>query len=204
MFNESVSWAAVILTLATSAAILVNRDWRILLGALAVQYLGAFWLVTRHLPLAMGSVKLIAGWMAVAVLGMTRINLTATEGGDRDQFYPRGSAFRLLLMGIVILVSAGGTPRIEAVIPGMGLPVIAAGLLLIGAGVAQLGITNDLLRVTVGLLSVLSGFEILYAAIESAILVTGLLAAVTLGLGVIGAYLITAGSVPLIAPEDEE
>lgn len=204
MFNEIVSWAAVILTLAASAAILVSRDWRILLGALAVQYLAAFWLVTRHLPLAMGSVKLIAGWMAVAVLGMTRINLTPTESRDRDEFYPRGSAFRLLLMGIVILVSAGATPRIEAVIPGMGLPVIAAGLLLIGAGVAQLGVTNDLLRVTVGLLSVLSGFEILYAAVESAILVTGLLAAVTLGLGVIGAYLITAGSVPLIAPGDEE
>ena len=204
MFNEIASWVVVILTLATSAAILVSRDWRILLGALAVQYLAVFWLVTRHLPLAMGSVKLIAGWMAVAVLGMTRINLPPTEGGDRDQFYPRGSAFRLLLMGIVIRVSAGGTPRIEAAIPGMGLPVIAAGLLLIGAGVAQLGVTNDLLRVSVGLLSVLSGFEILYAAIESAILVTGLLAAVTLGLGVIGSYLITAGSVPLIAPEDEE
>lgn len=204
MFVEIVSWAAVIITLATSAAILVSRDWRILLGALAVQYLAAFWLVTRHLPLAMGSVKLVAGWMSVAVLGMTRINLPPSEDGDQDRFYPRGSAFRLLLMGIVILVSAGATPRIEAVIPGMGLPVIAAGLLLIGAGVAQLGVTNDLLRVTVGLLSVLSGFEILYAAVESAILVTGLLAAVTLGLGVIGAYLITAGSVPLIAPGDEE
>lgn len=204
MLIDIVSWIAVILTLVTSAAILVSRDWRVLLGALAVQYLAVFWLVTRHLPLAMGSVKLIAGWMSVAVLGMTRINLTPTEEGEPDQFYPRGAAFRLLLMGIVILVSVGGTPRIEAAIPGMGLPVIAAGLLLMGAGVAQLGVTNDLLRVTLGLLSVLSGFEILYAAVESAILVTGLLAAVTLGLGVIGAYLITAGSVPLISPEDEE
>ncbi len=204
MFIEILSWIAVAMALATSAAILVSRDWRILLGALAIQYLAAFWLVTRHLPLAMGSVKLIAGWMSVAVLGMTRINLPPPEDGDQDRFYPRGSAFRLLLMGIVILVSAGGTPRIEAAIPGMGLPVVAAGLLLIGAGVAQLGVTNDLLRVAAGLLSLLSGFEILYAALESAILVTGLLAAVTLGLGGIGAYLITAGSVPLIAPEDEE
>ncbi|MCC6985033.1 MAG: hypothetical protein IT309_01265, partial [Anaerolineales bacterium] len=64
--------------------------------------------------------------------------------------------------------------------------------------------TNDLLRVTLALLSILAGFEILYAAVESAILVTGLLAAVNLGLGVVGSYLMTAGSVPLIAPEDEE
>jgi hypothetical protein len=43
-----------------------------------------------------------------------------------------------------------------------------------------------------GLLTVLSGFEILYAAVESSILITGLLAAVTLGLAVVGAYLLTA------------
>ncbi|MBI3165241.1 MAG: hypothetical protein HYZ24_11210 [Chloroflexi bacterium] len=204
MLLDILSWTAVLLTLTTSTTILISRDWRALLGALALQYLAAFWLVTRHLPLAMGSVKLIAGWMSVAVLGMTRINLTPVEDRDQDRFYPRGSAFRLLLMGIVILVSAGSAPRIEAAIPGMGLPVIAAGLLLVGAGLAQLGVTNDLLRVTLALLSILAGFEILYAAVESAILVTGLLAAVNLGLGVVGSYLMTAGSVPLIAPEDEE
>jgi hypothetical protein len=204
MLLDILSWTAVLLTLTTSTTILISRDWRALLGALALQYLAAFWLVTRHLPLAMGSVKLIAGWMSVAVLGMTRINLTPVEDRDQDRFYPRGSAFRLLLMGIVILVSAGSAPRIEAAIPGMGLPVIAAGLLLVGAGLAQLGVTNDLLRVTLALLSILAGFEILYAAVESAILVTGLLAAVNLGLGVVGSYLMTAGSVPLFAPEDEE
>jgi hypothetical protein len=204
MLLDILSWTAVLLTLTTSTTILISRDWRALLGALALQYLAAFWLVTRHLPLAMGSVKLIAGWMSVAVLGMTRINLTPVEDRDQDRFYPRGSAFRLLLMGIVILVSAGSAPRIEAAISGMGLPVIAAGLLLVGAGLAQLGVTNDLLRVTLALLSILAGFEILYAAVESAILVTGLLAAVNLGLGVVGSYLMTAGSVPLIAPEDEE
>lgn len=204
MIADIVSWAAVALALITSTSILVNRDWRILLGSLAVQYLAGFWLVTRHLPLAMGSVKLIVGWMAVAVLGMTRLNLSTPGQGEPDRHYPSGSAFRLLLMGVVILISVGGAARIEAAIPGMGLPVIAAGLLLIGAGVAQLGVTNDLLRVTIGLLTMLSGFEIIYAAVESAILVTGLLAAVNLGLGVIGSYLLIAGSVPLIAPGEEE
>lgn len=202
MVTDTVSWIAVGLALITSTAILISRDWRVSLGALAVQYLAAFWLVTRHLPLAMGSVKLIAGWMVIATLGMTRLSLMNLEQQEEDAFFPRGQWFRIALMGIVVLVAAGSAPRIEAAIPGLGLPVIAGSLLLIGGGVAHLGITSDLLRVILGLLTMLAGFEILYAAVESAILVTGLLAAVNLGLGILGSYLLIAGSSPL-ENEDE-
>lgn len=202
MIAEIVSWIAVGFAFITATTILISRDWRLSLGALAIQYLSAFWLVTRHLPLAIGSVKLIAGWMVVAILGMTRLSLTNPE--EEETFFPRGRSFRIALMGIVALVAAGATPRVEAAIPGLGLPVIAGGLLLIGGGVAHLGVTNDHLRVTLGLLTMLSGFEIIYAAVESAILVTGLLAVVNLGLGVLGSYLLVAGSVPLVTGEEEE
>ena len=202
MFTEIISWVAVAIILVVTTTILISRDWRVSLGALAIQYLAAFWLVSRHLPFAMGSVKLITGWMVVAILGMTRLNLSNTEQGEQDAFFPRGASFRVILMFIVALVAAGSAPRIEAAIPGLGLPVIAGGLLLIGAGVAHLGVTSDLLRVILGLLTMLSGFEILYAAVESAILVTGLLAAINLSLGVLGSYLLTAGSVPLTAEEE--
>ena len=73
MAIDIVSWIAVGLILVTSTTMLINRDWRISLGALAVQYLAAFWLMTRHLPFVMGSAKLITGWMVVAALGMTRL-----------------------------------------------------------------------------------------------------------------------------------
>ncbi len=202
MAIETISWIAVGLSFAASTAILISRDWRISLGALAVLYLAAFWLVTRHLPLAMGSVKLIAGWMVVATLGMTRLHLGAPNEPQEDPFWSHGRWFRMILMGIVGLIAAGASLRIEAAIPGMGLPVIAGGLILIGAGVAHLGATSDILRVTLGLLTLLAGFEILYAALESAILVTGLLAIVTLGLGILSSYLMIAGSSPLEGEED--
>lgn len=202
MIAEIVSWTAVGLTLATSTAIIISRDWRVSLGALGLQYLAVFWLVTRHLPFAMGSVKLIVGWMVVATLGMTRLGLTNLEKEEQDPFWLRGQWFRVILMGIVALVTVGSTLRIEAAIPGLGLPVIAGSLLLIGAGVVQLGVTSDLLRVTLGLLTILAGFEILYAAVESAILVTGLLAVINLGLGVTGSYLLLAGSSPLESEEE--
>ncbi|MEN9564191.1 MAG: hypothetical protein RIR73_2435, partial [Chloroflexota bacterium] len=194
MVSDIISWAAVTLSLITSVIILLSRDWRISLGALALQYLAAFWLVSQHLPLAMGSVKLITGWMVVAILGMTRLNLTQVGQGELDTFQPNNGAFRIALMGIVTIAAFGTAPQVEASIPGLGLPVIIGGLLLIGSGVAHLGVTNDLLRISLGLLTILSGFEILYAAVESAILVTGLLAAINLGLGILGSYLLMAGS----------
>jgi hypothetical protein len=200
MFPEIVSWIAVALILVTATVMLINTDWRISLGALALQYLALLWLVTRHLPFAMGSAKLITGWMVVAILGMTRLGLTNVE--DEESFFPRGQAFRIALMGIVALVTAGAAPSIETAIPGLGLPVIAGGLLLIGGGIIHLGVTTNLLRVILGLLTMLAGFEILYAGIESAILVTGLLAVVNLGLGIVGSYLLLAGSTPLESDED--
>lgn len=197
---EIVSWVAVALILFTATTMLIHSDWRITLGALALQYLAMFWLVTRHLPFAMGSVKLITGWMVVVILGMTRLGLTNIE--EEESFFPRGQAFRLALMSVVALVAAGASTRIETSIPGLGLPVIVGGLLLIGGGIIHLGLTTNILRVILGLLTMLAGFEILYAAIESAILVTGLLAVVNLGLGVIGSYLMLAGSTPLESEED--
>ena len=202
MAVEIVSWVAVALIFVTATAMLISRDWRISLGALAILYLAAFWLVARHLPFAMSTAKLIAGWMVVATLGMTRLSLTEAEGQEQDTFFPRGIGFRITLMGIVALVTAGAAPNVEAAIPGMGIPVIAGGLLLIGGGVVHLGVTSDVLRAILGLLTLLAGFEILYAAVESAILVTGLLAVVNLGLGILGSYLLVEGSSPLESEEE--
>jgi hypothetical protein len=202
MAIDIISWIAVGVILGTSTVLLLDRDWRLSLGALAVQYAAAFWLVTRHLPFVMGSAKLITGWMVVAALGMTRLGLPSVEDEKGESFLPRGQWFRVILVCVVAFVTAGATPRIESTIPGLGWQVIAGSLLLIGAGVVHLGVTSDTLNVIFGLLTMLTGFEILYAAIESSILVTGLLAFTNLGLGIVGSYLLIAGNFP-IEKEDE-
>ena len=48
------------------------RDWRWSIILLALQYLGMFVLTLQHWPLSMASVKVVAGWMSAAILGMTR------------------------------------------------------------------------------------------------------------------------------------
>lgn len=190
MWIEIITWTAVAVSLMAATGLLISRDWRWSLSLLAIQYIATFWLVSRHWPLGMASVKLVSGWMATAALGMTRLAVPATE--NNKSMWPEGRWFRIFLAGIVALLTAASTPRVEAVIPGLGLQVIAGGLLLAGIGLVQLGLTSDILRVILALLTLLSGFEILYAGVESSILVAGLLAFVNLGLALTGSYLMLA------------
>lgn len=203
MIEKLFSWFVVALILIASGTIIVNRDWRMQLGALALQYFAAFWLVTRHLPFAMGSAKLVTGWMVVAALAMTRLSLSTTATEDSEDSDSRGQWFPIILIGIVALVTLGATTRIESAVPGMGLPVIAGGLLLIGTGLLHLSITADILRVIMGLLTLLTGFEIIYASVESSILVAGLLTVINLGLGLVGSYLLIADASSNVRIEEE-
>jgi len=190
MLNSFLSWAAVLIILITSSGLLLSRNWRWSLGLLAVQYLGSFWLVTRHWPLGMAAVKLVTGWMAIAALAMTLLALSQKDQAE-EQFLPQGIFFRLFASGLTALVVLAASPRIEAVTPGLGLPVIAGSLLPIGMGLLLLGSTSDIFRVVLGLLTMLTGFETLYAAVEGSVLVAGLLAVVDLGLALVGTYLIS-------------
>jgi hypothetical protein len=81
------------------------------------------------------------------------------------------------------------TPFIVALVP-MPFTLGMGAILLIGMGLLHLGMTTRPLRVLIGLLTMLSGFDLLYAAVENSVLVAGLLAVVTLGLALVGAYLL--------------
>lgn len=189
MVTLVISWIAVLLLALTAAGSLISRDWRWNLGLLAGQYLAAFWLITQHWPIGMASVKLVTGWMATAALGMTRLGLTQVEQ-EQTTFWPQGRVFRLFGAGIVGVVAFAAGPQVESLNPGIGLPVIVGGLLLAGMGLLHLGITSEILRVVIGLLTFLCGFEIIYAAVESSILVAALLAVANLGLALTGSYLL--------------
>jgi len=169
------------------------RDWRWLISLLALQYAGVFILTLQHWPLGMSAVKVIAGWMSAAILGMTRSNII-DEQNDTTHTLPQGRLFRLIAASIVSLIVVSGTPLVHDMLADAGLAVSAGGLLLIGMGLLHLGVTDRILQVTIGLMTVLAGFEILYSAVESSTLVAALLAVVNLGLGLAGSYLLIAAN----------
>jgi hypothetical protein len=183
-------WFAVILLGVTSVGLLLSKDWRISLGSLGIQYIGVLWLVAQHWPVSMASIKLITGWMAIAILGITRLGSTQSED-LLEEFWSQGRLFRLIAAGFIFVIVIAVTSRIDEIVPGIGLEVISGSLLLIGMGLLQLGISSQPMRVILGLLTVISGFEILYAALESSLLVAALLSVVSLGLALAGAYLLS-------------
>ena len=191
----TIAWIAVAIILITSTGLLIARDWRWSLILLATQYFCMFILTLQHWPVGMASVKLVAGWMSAAILGMTRSSFRAQDF-EESGLWPRGRLFRLFAAGMVLWIVLATTPSVDTIMADAGYAVTGGSLLLIGMGLLHLGITDYNLRVVIGLMTVLSGFEILYSAVEGSILVAALLAVVNLGLALVGAYLMTAENAP--------
>ena len=195
MSAVSLSTVGVAILLITSLTLLLSRDWRLGIGALGVQYLGVFLLVSVTWPVNLAVIKLVAGWMAGAVMGLTYVS--SGLGRNETKIWPTERLFRLLAAALVILVVLSLTPQTVDWVPNIGPFQVAGGLLLIGMGIMHHALTEHSLQALLGLMTALSGFEILYAAVESSALVAGLLAVVNLGIGLTGAYL-------LISPELEQ
>ncbi len=197
---------ATILISVTTLVLIISSDWRLSLLALAFQYVGVFVLILGFWPFEMAAVKLVAGWMAAALLGMAISNLPLPKTQeDSDQgrqawlgvekvgmTIPAGRIVSLLATGLVWLVVITFAPQVINFAPEVGYLQAVASLLLIGMGLLQLGFSSRPFPCIVALLTLLSGTELLYAAVELSTLVAGLLAGVTLALALVGAYLLQA------------
>jgi hydrogenase-4 membrane subunit HyfE len=195
---------AVLLLLITSFTLLSKPDWRWSMLALYLQYLGVFILVASAWPTVMAASRLVAGWIAGAVIGMALVSLPertlAQETGRsaasamEDRRVPQdlltGRLFRLLAAALVVLIVLSIFNPVMNWTPGLSVGQALGGLTLIGMGLLQLGFTARTFHTILGLLTLLSGFQILYAAVVTSALVAGLLAVVDLGLALVGAYLL--------------
>jgi hypothetical protein len=182
---------AVILVSLTAVYILASRDWRYCIAALVVQYIGVFLLVYASWPVELAITKMVAGWMAGAILAMAMTSLPGNlrEVGQSIKF---GPFFRFFAAAILTLAISSLMRHSESWLSMISTPIRWGSFMLVAIGLLQISLTSYPLRVIMGLLTVLSGFEIIYAAIETSTLVTGLLAGVNIGLALVGAYLLIA------------
>jgi hypothetical protein len=193
MTPEWLLFLAVTLVSLTALGLLISQDWRWNIATLAVQYIGVLILVSPSWPLELAVTKMIAGWMAGAVLGVAVAN-TPDGLPKASPTVTSERVFRLIAAGLVALVMFSTVPLSTSWFVQISTASRWGGFILVGMGLLQLGFTNHPLRVTLGLLTILSGFEILYAAIETSTLVAGLLAGINLGLALVCAYLLVAPS----------
>lgn len=186
--SSVILYAAVIVVGMTSVTLLVNRDWRWSVLSLAVQYLGVFVLVWVSWPIEMAAAILVVGWMAGAALGSAHISPRKTEV---EQSWPSSLIFRLLGAGLVLVVSVTIVPVVQGSVPSAQTAQVWGCVILIGMGLLHLGMTASPFRVILGLLTLLSGFEIIYSSVETSLLVAGLLSVISLGLALVGGYMLS-------------
>lgn len=194
---ELLAYPAVFLLGAAALSILIMDDWRVIVAGLVIQYIGVFALTAMSWPVQLAAVKFVAGFMAAIVLGMARLAVLRAVNKDVEQNMGEPQTglsralFRLLGAGMVLVTVASLAETGTRWVPGIQVQQIVGGTILVGLGLLRLGYTANPFRLFAALLTVLAGYEIVYASVESSLLVAGLLAGVNLGLALVGAYLIT-------------
>lgn len=172
----------------TAAILLASRNWRVSISALGAQYLGVFLLISLSWPIEYAIVKLVAGWIGAAVLGMGLVEQTETWKDELGKWLS-GTIFRIFLAGFVVFMASILTPGMARLIVRASALQVFGALSLIGLGLVHLGLTAISTRIILSLLTILSGFEVFYATMETSLLVNALLAVNTLGIALVGAYL---------------
>jgi len=186
---EMYSLQALILLSISVLMLLVSYDWRLLIGALGLMYVGIFMLVSGSYTLEMAVVKLITGWISASVLGISIFSETI-----RNHYTIHYSIseiiFRISAAGLIGLVTVSISPGVLELIREASPEQVIGGVILLGMGLLHLGFSGQPLNTVIGLLILFGGFEILYSTIESSILVNGLLAIINLSIALVGAYLL--------------
>lgn len=191
MSFEIFALPAVILMGLASLILLISYDWRLSVSALGAIYVGVFVLAAFSWPLEMAVVKLVTGWISASVLGLGLVNLPNTWY-QPGRYWPSEIIFRLSVAGLAGLVAVSVTPNIQNWLLDATYEQVLGGTILVSMGILQLGLTTQPVRTVFGILVIFAGFEILYASVETSVLVAGFLAVINMGIALVGAYLLVA------------
>lgn len=171
-----------------------DRIWLLIL--LTAQYFLSAWLMLGSVqPVTSGAI-LLAGVLSALMLFLTVRSVRIQRFEPYELAFPSNVLFRVAV-GVLGILASIGALRAEIVqLAGLDSMFILGALFALFSGFMQLGVTRSPLRVAVGLLTMLSGFSIVYVAIEPSLAVVALLALVHLGIALTCSYVLlqVAGS----------
>jgi hypothetical protein len=202
---------AVLIGLLIAAALLVILvNWRLLIVALALQYILVGLMLTRVVPIELAAVKTLVGIMICPVLYITarrvnwgRLEEEVEEDGAPAQRPQRrwwhilsaGWPVRAIVAVLALAISTGLASRsplsIVTDVP-LSRDLTTGALSVMLLGLINAALAENPLKVGMGLLSILAGFELLYTAVEPTLTIVGLLGLTNLFLALAIAYLTTA------------
>ena len=168
-----------------SGAILILTDWRWKMAGLAVIQLLGFILILQIWPIALASVKLISGWMGIAVMSATM----ASTGELRiSETLTSARVFKLMLAAFSWIVIAASVERLNSWLP-IPYTNLFIGLVFFFCGIFYFSQEREIIGIAIGLLIFLSGFDVIYSSLEGSALVTGIYGLIVILVSIISSYL---------------
>lgn len=181
---SNIAVIAVLILIITTTVLLLINQWRWMSIAWAFQVFSVFWLTTLSWSISESIVKLLGGWITIAIVSSTHPDSMLE---NEKESISTGFGFRFLIAGMIWLLSFSITPVIQTLIQAR-IEIIWGGMLLFASGLLQVGLAKNYIRTIIGLITFISGFEVMYASIESSVLVSGLLVFITIGLSWLTIY----------------
>jgi len=182
----------------TGSALILLKDWRVSIGALALQYLAMGFTLSRLIRPEIAFAKVLVGLFVSLMLYLSarQSGWRRQPGGLRAIFrqrsvageaFPPGRAFRLmaLLLAIVAAISMSPTWPLSTVPAAVSVAIYWLAMI----GLLILILSENPLKVGQGLLTVFTGFELFFATIDNSLLMIGLLGVVNLLLAMTIGYL---------------
>ncbi len=169
----------------TCYLILRAHQWQRIILYYALIFLSAFSITAQYWSFTFSLVKVLTGLMSLVILGisMNRHHEPGLQIGRAESIFRMAG---LSLLNVIVIFIVSRVSNYLAIPVEIGL----ASLLMIAFGLFQLGITHEPHRIFLAIIMFFYGFELIYSANETSLLVNGLLAFITLLVALIGSYLI--------------
>lgn len=192
-------WAgapAVTAVFVTAALLVIAEDRRVLVFALATQYLFVGLLYTEVLAPQVAGIKIMVGlivWLIVFFSAQQGgWQLGSTESAE-PVLWGLDTRARFRVFAVILAALVGWRLATPGTLP---FPVASAhvtfGALQLGCqGLLMLGLTGRPMKTGFGVLTFLSGFGLLYSGVEPALMVIGVLAAAEVAVALAISYLAT-------------
>lgn len=179
----------VIIGLMASIINLSRRSALLNLVALAIQYMAVFFLMTDLRTIGLAFVKLLVGLAAVSLLFISLSSINKIDIRFKFHYPSVSEAFRATSGLVMITIILLFLPDIKAIIfPAINDLLLLMSFCLMIIGLIQIGTSQKPLFIFIGLLTFISGFELLYAALEFSVLLESIFAGVNLGLALVASY----------------
>jgi hypothetical protein len=181
----------------SAGTLVVNREWRLNVFALTVQYFFVVLLMTRVIRLEVAAVKGLIGWMICMVFYLTERRVSELEKSAADESVPTQQLNRWMmsarasfyLLAAILISVAAYTAALRVPLPEVPPDITLACYQMAGMGLLLVGLSEAPMQMGFGLLVFLSGFDLFYVALEPSLAVAGLLGAVSFLIALSTAYL---------------